>query len=468
MRKILNKTDINLVLSMASIFVPFVIFLSYGMKSTGVYYDDDIGHYMIARFSWGRPEVFFNTWGRPAFTLLYAPIALFGFNAVRVFSAILASVTCLGSIYLARHYNVRWYWLAAIFTSFQPEFLRQSFSSLTELSFAFIFCIALIAYTKQNWTVMAIAVGWLPLARYESLPIVLVFIFILIKQRKYHLLFWVVGPLLVQNSFWAIKEQRLSFLLFPFDQVFGLKHRPGYFDYGIGDALYYIRLLPVAYGWIGLVTLCYGALKEKFGILHLCTLLAIGTLSITYWLLPSAGVAGYIRHLSVISPAVGVLSAIGLEKFTESFIAIFPVFSRHNRRAVVTVLLTLGILMGLVVPSLNRVQPFYLNEEQQIVIQAANWFKNSIYNDRLVLGSHVYFLYTADLDNFDRNVFLRITPDNVQQAPEGSIIVWDSHYSHRLSWSTPREILQDKTRFRLLQTWEKGNFEISIYEKLMQ
>lgn len=458
------RTNIQLVLSAASISMLVILYILYGLRSTGTYYDDDIVHYMIARFSWNHPEQFFNTWGRPAFTLLYSPAALFGFNAVRVFSAIIAGATCAGGIYLARLYNVRWYWLAAVFIGLQPEFLRQSFSSLTELTFAFIFCIALIAYKKQNWPVMALASGWLPLARYESLPIVLLFAIILIQHKKFHLLLLVAGPLLVQNGFWAIKEQDVSLLLFPFDKLFGLNSNAPKYGFGTGDALYYFRVLPAAYGWIGFVLLCYGALREKVGILHLCIFLYIVTIDTAYWLMPSAGVAGYVRHLSVMSPAVGVLSAIGLEKFFDS---LSTVLSASVRRYKVVVLVAkILIILSLAFFTVRSVQPFYIGKEDRVVMQAANWFKNSSYKNRLVLGSHGYFRYGIDIDIFDRSVFLPITVQNIYQSPKGSIIAWDSHYSHRLLYLTPLEILQDDTRFRLLQSWNTGKFRLFIYEKL--
>jgi hypothetical protein len=460
------RTNIQLFLSAATISTLLVLYITYGLLSTGTYYDDDIAHYMIARFSPQHPELFFSTWGRPAFTILYSPAALLGFSAVKVFSAIIAGATCAGGIYLARLYGLRWYWLAAVFIGLQPEFLRQSFSCLTELTFAFIFCIALIAYKKQNWPLMALASGWLPLARYESLPIVLLFALILIRHKKYHLLFFVAAPLLVQNGFWAVKERNISFLLFPFDKLFGLNPNAVKPDYGTGDAFYYLRLLPVAYGGIGFLLFCYGALREKIGILHLCVLMYIGTLSITYWLLPSAGIAGYVRHLSVIAPAVGVLSAIGMEKFFDYLASVFSA-SVGRRYRVVALAAKIGIVLSLAFFTVRTVQPFYLAEEQKTAMQAANWFKNSGYKDRLLLGSHTYFRYGIDMDIYDRSVFLPITVRNIDQSPRGSIIVWDSHYSHRLKYQTPLEILQDDTRFLLLQSWDSGNFKMFIYEKLV-
>jgi len=463
--KIQDKPNIHILLSAASILMLVTLFIFYGLKSTGTYYDDDIAHFLIARFSWKHPELFFNTWGRPVFTILYAPIALLGFSAVKIYSAIIAGLTCLGGIYLARLYHVRWYWLAAIFIGLQPEFLRQSFSSLTELSFAFVFCVALIAYKKQNWWVMAFAAGWLPLARYESLPIVLVFAIILILQKKYYLLLFIAAPLLIQNGFWAIKLKNVLYLLFPLNQIFGLTPSNVNFNYGTGDGFYYLRLLSVAFGTIVFLFLLFGSFREKFGILHLCILLTIGTLSITYWLVPGAGVAGYVRHLSIIAPAVGVLSVIGLEKFIESIKSSLPPLLQEHREIISSGLIFI-IVVSTVVLTIPNVHPFTITRERTLVAKAANWFKNSVYKDRFALGAHTYFIYSAGLDEFDIKSFLPITPQNIDQSPKGSIIIWDSYYSPRLTWNTPLEILQDERRFRLIKIWQKAGFYLYFYEKL--
>src|SRR3990172_3460669 len=65
----------------------FGLYTGEGLLATGVYNDDDIGHYLIARDAPARPELFLNVWGRPLFTLAYAIPAQFGFPAVRIVTA---------------------------------------------------------------------------------------------------------------------------------------------------------------------------------------------------------------------------------------------------------------------------------------------------------------------------------------------------------------------------------------------
>ncbi len=173
--------------------------LYYGFLSTGSYYDDDIAHYLIARYSWTHPSLFWDTWGRPAFTILYAPASLLGFGAARAFSAVIALVTCLLAAQVAKLYGARAWWLAVPLTALQPELLRQAFAVSTELSGAFLLCAALLAYKKERWTLLGLLAGLIPLARYELLPVIAVLGIILLRKRAYAGLVLLVLPMATQN-----------------------------------------------------------------------------------------------------------------------------------------------------------------------------------------------------------------------------------------------------------------------------
>src|SRR3954471_17546081 len=85
------------------------LYVSYTLRSSGTYQDDDIGHYLIARWAWKHPALLLDVWGRPAWTLLYAPVAPLGLAAARVYSALLAGLVCAGSALLAKSYGLRRY-----------------------------------------------------------------------------------------------------------------------------------------------------------------------------------------------------------------------------------------------------------------------------------------------------------------------------------------------------------------------
>lgn len=107
----------------------------------------------------------------------------------------------------------------------------------------------------------------------------------------------------------------------------------------------------------------------------------------------------------------------------------------------------------------------FLNTGGRPAIAAGQWLAASPYGARFTLGSHIWQQYAAGLDPYDPARFRGITPAEVEAAPPGTVIVWDSHYAHRLVWNTPLALLQDPRRFRLLKAWEQPTFQLYIFEK---
>lgn len=509
------------------------------LLSSGVYYDDDLAHYLIARFSWQHPELLLDTWGRPAFTLLYAPAAALGFVPARLFSALLLAATALAAARLAELHGVRRPWLAVLLVGLQPELLRQGFSTLTELVFALLLTLALIAARQERWAPMALAAGWLPLARYESLPLVAAFGLLLLARRRWGLVPLLAAPLLLQNGFHALREGQPALLLFPLDQLFGLRASAPSFDYGLGDPLYYLQRAPEAYG-AAIFALCVlGMLRVRFGLLQASVLITVAVLCFSYWRLTEAGVAGYVRHLAVVAAPVGVLAALGAERIAERpaqrwrlvalaalgaglalwlggrgmfagalvalVAALAPIMATRARSQTTaqsprkrktdldatplqasesertnlepsrwpllreldpSTVLAIAVAALAIVSAPLAVRPFELNNEQRVALEAGRWLRDNNHSEQLVLGSHIWLQHGAALDPFEPARFRNITPDELAAAPVGTVVAWDSHYSHRLVWRTPLELLQDPARFQPLKSWQEADFQLYLFEKV--
>ena len=473
-----------------------VLYIVYALRSSGVYDDDVIGHYLIARWSWRHPELFLNTWGRPAFTILYAPVALLGLKAVQIFSAVLAVLVAVSSARLAQSYGLRWCWLAALFTGLQPEFVRQGFAGLTELVAAACLCMALLGMAQRRWWLAAFGAGLLPFARYELLPVLLLFAAAPAWERRWAYAGMALLPLLAWNCYNAWTAGAWQLILFPFDRLLG---QPGgiIFDYGSGPLTHYVALLPNAFGGAYVVLAALGLLRLRVGLLHGCVFIVVAVLSVSYWAIPSTGIAGYIRHLAVLAPVVGVLAVAGVEQIAgwarpwrrwsgvavlvalagwllarqlhadvvvAASAAVGLIFFAHSWRVALGV--TAQALLVMLLTVLLTVQPYRINSEQQQAWEAGQWLRASAYRNRVVLASHVWFTYGSGVDPYDRTVSRPIMPREIDDAPVGSIVVWDSHYSARLVWQTPRALVQSDPRLRLLRQFKSGGFEMNVYEKV--
>jgi hypothetical protein len=473
------------------------LYVMYALRSSGVYDDDVIGHWLIARWSWRHPELFLNTWGRPAFTILYAPVAPFGLKAAQLFSAVLAALVCVGSARLAQSYGLRWSWLAALFTGLEPEFARQGFAALTELVGAGCLCMALLGMARRRWWLAASGAALLPFARYELLPLLLLFMAALMRERRWTYAGMALLPLLAWNWYNAWAAGAWQLILFPFDRLLG---QPAgiIFDYGSGPLTHYVALLPDAFGGACLVLAALGLLRLRVGLLHACVFIVVAVLSVSYWAIPSTGIAGYIRHLAVLVPVVGVLAVAGVEHLADqgarpwqrwsavgvlvalggwllarqlyadvvvaaSAAAGLLIFGQFRRYAAGVAAQALLIMLLTV---LLTVQPYRINGEQQQAWEAGQWLRASDYRNRVVLGSHAWFTYGSGVDPYDRAAYRPIMPNEIDAAPVGSVIVWDSHYSARLVWQTPHALVQRDPRFQLLRQFTNRGFELDVYEKV--
>ncbi len=489
-----------------------LIFVSYGLRSSGTYSDDSIQHLLIARWSLKHPELLFDVWGRPGFTIPYALISQFSLTAVHMQSAILAALICGLAAYLAAEFAVEWYWLAAIFTGIQPEFARLSFAALTELPCAAYLAAALLAQRRQRWNLMALFAGLIPLARYETLPLLIFFAFSLVKERRYWQLGLMALPMLIWNGFWALRLNDWTNLLFPLDRVLFEKGGSVAF-YGTGPWWHYITRLPVAFGSVPFALAVYGFLRLRWNTLHSWTVGYIAILALSYWKIPATQIAGYDRHLAILAPIIGTFSAYGLHALRQPITINWRRWAMRGALGLVIIgllgmawirwrtrgivlydaLLSIGLVALLMLPTLKtlwyqrlvgasiiigllglfiRVQPFIMQDSDQQVLNSTAWFKQSEYRQQLVLAAIPWFAYGTGIDPYDPTKYQQITPSAVEQAPVGSIVVWDSRFSWTLQWQTPRSLLENPTQFRLLKQYHgvnsNGNpFELAIYQKLL-
>ncbi len=128
-----------------------------------------------------------------------------------------------------------------------------------------------------------------------------------------------------------------------------------------------------------------------------------------------------------------------------------------------------GILVAVILGArtVAAVRPFILTPERMAVLETARWFRASPFTDRLVVSSHVWFAYAADMDRYNPRIHRFMNPASVESAPPGSIIIWDRHFSPRLHFLVPLETLQDPARFRPLYRGAGGRkFDIHVFEKM--
>lgn len=177
-----------------------------GWFSEGVYHEDDLQHYLIARWVGHDARYLLDTWGRPGFTVPCSLVAWVGgsgdgLRLARVLSALMSAATAWLVFCVARRLDVRHAWAAIPLLYLQPLFARLSSTTLTETPLALYFALAtwLLVIGRPGLSAAVIALG--PVTREEAVVILPLWALAMSRQHAR----WWMYPLLM----WAIVAHNL-------------------------------------------------------------------------------------------------------------------------------------------------------------------------------------------------------------------------------------------------------------------
>lgn len=186
--------------------------------SDGVYHDDDLMHYLMARWSWHDPVFLLHDWGRPGFTVPYALVAWVGdfeqgFQASRFFTVAIAAASAFFACALAHELRVRFAWLAGVALLAMPLYFRLSFATLTE-TICGLYLIAGTWLLAKGWLKSAaILLALAPITRHESIVFLVPVALYFLSRRSWSallLLAWAeaLWNLLSIKWYWMLPVQR--------------------------------------------------------------------------------------------------------------------------------------------------------------------------------------------------------------------------------------------------------------------
>ncbi len=305
--------------------------LIYLKLSPGTYQDDDLDHYFMARAAFQHPAFLIDSWGRPAFTILYALPAQLGFTAVRVMTILIALLTGWITGRTARRLGFRSPALVTGLTLWQPLFLILSFSALVEPLAALGLAALLYFMAAGRPGRAALVMGLLPVARLELAvlaPLVAVWLVRapggapgaggVARPARFRLLHLALlaAPLVAWALIGAVVHGDPAWM----GNVIAGGTRP---LTSTGPAHYFRNLIsvtgPVVFlglflGAAVLATPGEGARPKQAGLFGLVLFVTLAAL--TWDRLPIGGSIGFLRHLIVLAPIGALLTAAGVEALT--------------------------------------------------------------------------------------------------------------------------------------------------------
>ncbi len=179
---LINKTTLL-------ILVGLLVTIALGLLSNGVHHDDDLTHFMFARWAWTHPAYLVHHWGRAGFTLPMALVAGIGdrttaWHLARMLSAIVTAA----AVWLAADYGRRaklpHCWAIVPLCYLQPLLLRLAYTTLTETFLAFYLMLAVWLAQREKYCRATLVFSMALLCRHEAVVLLPVWWGYLFLQRR--------------------------------------------------------------------------------------------------------------------------------------------------------------------------------------------------------------------------------------------------------------------------------------------
>lgn len=436
---------------------------------------DSISHYLYARWSWDLHYIWINHWGKPLFTFLASPFAQFGMKGIQFFNTTLGIITAFLSYRIADSLNLRYSAFAIPILLLMPEFMKTSFSGLTEMLFAFLFILSTFLFVREKFFWSFSILSFLPFCRPDGSPLILLVGFFCIfttRLRKYipilltgHIVLTIIGVIFFNEEWlWLFIKNPNAY------------HSP---SYAIGGWLSFVigllsfMTLPIyILLWLGISYFLIQVSKAEKKITLEFILYAIAAIlfimhTILYKFSLFRGV-GLLRYLVPIAPILAILclKGFGLLIDTLNKIKIKPVVSSIF---LVIVLTTYAFSHSKY--SVHFPQIFDLNPTQKLSIEVNNFIKKEFPQSKLVYYSYPYFSILRGDNPYDWNFHRYIDKERMSEViPKGSIIIWDDWYCITDYGITPEKILaisgiREIKKFEILDGKKKREFIVFLKEQ---
>lgn len=517
-----SRRDSIFVIAMSAGFLALSVAL--GILSDGVHHDDDLTHFMFARWSGWYPGYLVNVWGRPGFTAPMALVAWIGDRALawhvaRAFSAVVTLGGALTATWIARGAGLRYWRWTILLCYLQPLNVVLSYTTLTENFTALYFAAGLLLLQRRRcvWASLVFSLAFV--SRLETLALLPIWWVCLIGQMGMRSR----RPLLAASmvtAMWAPAVHNvlhwIAYGNWPIEAFF----RPGgSTEYLPTGPLAYLPPMLLAASPLIIALAAVGAIELVRRRQWNVVAIAGGYLGI-HWLITWFGVfasGGFARFAVAVSPLLAVSAAAGVEALSASMqrreratragamiVAVVGVcwlavavemragrmprpqewdvmrfgialpfavmmalsivaasVSRIGRAIVWVVLMVVGV--GTAVQWGQIVRPLRLGRDQLL----AQSVIASVEADRIVFCANPWIAWFGDhVEDPSAHKGRRL----LSSMPAGTIFIWDSNYSpsdfHQLSAD---RYLNDPA-YRLLRTFggENGAARFLVFEKIAE
>jgi hypothetical protein len=428
-----------------------------GLSSTAFIEADDVAHYEYSRWAPKHPEAILEVWGRPLVTLFYLVPAQFGPQAARMWSLLLGVAAALTAAALARRAGAKRPALAGVAALAMPYAFLQTYAIMTELLFSTLLAVAVLLWRDRRFVAAVAVVSFLPLARPEGFFLGVLFGFLCLLDgaltadfgrrlsfRRAALalglatgtaVWWLAGLPLYGRVSWLLERWPKNWSA---ESPYG-EGRPHPLLFTAFLAL--VVTPPLVPAFVVGATKAWRAARR----LELGVVLFVVALHSVLWTFRMFGSAGYPRYLVTLTPLLGAVTGLGLERAVERLAA-------RTRGGVAVDAATVGrrgrryeyLCAGAALAAALAwpfARPWHGDLDVKTLHAAAAWFVRT-YPDPasrpFVVVDHPAFRPAADVDADGASC--RFEPLPLAFAPVGAVAVWETKFAARYSKATRADL----------------------------
>lgn len=500
----------------------FILTAALGLASQGVYQDDDLTHFLFARWAKWFPSYLLHVWGRPGLTVPLSTVSGIGnvdsaWHNARLLSAVVTAMSALVAARLAGRLGVRRPWVVVLLCYAQPLATVLAITTLTE-NFAGLYLIGAIALYKSKRLVSgSVVFSLLLVTRHEAAALWPIWIIALVASEGSRA--GKTGAAIL-SLLAPIVHNVLFFLVFgawPFS-IFG--HATGSTEYPaagalafVPDALHAMTPAILAMGIIGGVALwrrgqwLIPSMAGAFLMTHI-TIRGVGVFAS----------GGYGRFMVTIAPLVAILAAAAWEEIEAMgrerrgarwpwmvFAGVWIVglvaleqqlqsgrFALEERvvwsmRVSVAALVVLALWLaparrtiwarraGLGVFGLTAlaqwivmVTPLSERADQRFTREVATWIDRRGMSGGPFFATNPWFALHLDLIENPR---AHKGPTLLASMPVGTVVIWDSKYSDSDFHGIGLDSLRENPHYELLSVFRSESerrLDVWVFKKAME
>lgn len=515
-----NARDRRLLAASAGGF--FLLTLVLGFLSDGVHHDDDLTHFLIARWARWFPEYLLHIWGRPGFTVPMAAVSWMNdvdvaWHAARALSACVSLMAALAAVRLAGQMEIARPHRVVLFCYVQPLYVMLAATTLTENFAALYLTVALCLFMSRRLVVASIVFSLTLVTRHEAAVFLPVWLLALATMPRSTVTgaataSWKRRTAAAAATFWApLAHNVLFYAVFRRWPVEMFLRPTGSTEYPAVSALSYLP--DAAYAATPLIlglALVGGALLVRRGYWLIPAL--AGAFFATHMLVRALGVfasGGYGRFLVSISPLLAICALAGWDALRQSehrkrfagtapWIALatfwvmmsilvrdaridgrislpHPVHTVMEVGGLMLAVLCLSMVFAFRIPALRyivtailaatcgaqwlaTVRPFVIREDQLVVRRATEYLESGEDADAPIFATSPWFNFYLNLVEHPR---AHKGTALLESMPAGTIVFWDSKYSESDFHRVRLAELTPEAGFEPLTSFSTRDFQIN-------